>query len=66
VQEQPFDFTNYRPLGPSTLEQTASTAVTYVEETDYTLVVQTVPGDVAASVTAVDMQLGPGNTSCGV
>jgi Zn-dependent M28 family amino/carboxypeptidase len=63
VQEQPFDFTSYRPLGPSTLEQTAPTAVTYVEETDYTLVSQTVPGDVVAPVTAVDLQLGPGNTS---
>jgi Zn-dependent M28 family amino/carboxypeptidase len=37
--------------------------VTYVEFTDYRLMDQTDPGDVTASVTAVDLQLGLGNTS---
>ncbi len=63
VEIQEFTFTGYRPLGPSTLEQTAPTPTTYVEETDYTLLDQTDPGDVEAPVTAVDLMLGPGNTS---
>jgi len=63
VTIQPFIFTAFRVLGPSTLEQTAPGAVTYVEDTDYSLMDQTDPGDVTAPVTAVDLQLGLDNTS---
>ena len=37
VTVQPFQFNAFIQLGPSTLEQTAPGATTYVEETDYTL-----------------------------
>ncbi len=63
VTVQPFDFSAWLPLGPSTLEQTAPGAVTYVEDTDYNLMAQTDPGDVTGGVTAVDLQLGLGNAS---
>ena len=60
---QAFDYLAFGVLGPSTLEQTAPGDVTYVEEVDYTLPDQTDPGDVEAAVTAVDLMLGPDNTS---
>jgi Zn-dependent M28 family amino/carboxypeptidase len=60
---QPFDYLAFAILGPSTLAQTAPGSVTYVEGTDYNLMDQTDQGDVTAAVTAVDLQLGPGNTS---
>jgi hypothetical protein len=63
VTIQPFEFTAFYVLGPSTLEQTAPDAVIYVEDTDYSLMEQSDPGDVTAPVTAVDLQLGLGNTS---
>jgi Zn-dependent M28 family amino/carboxypeptidase len=63
VTIQPFEFTAFYVLGPSTLEQTAPGAVIYVEDTDYSLMEQSDPGDVTAPVTAVDLQLGLGNTS---
>jgi Zn-dependent M28 family amino/carboxypeptidase len=63
VSVQPFDFTAFIQLGPSTLEQTAPGSVAYVEDTDYNLMSQTDPGDVTGLVTAVDLDLGPGNSS---
>jgi Zn-dependent M28 family amino/carboxypeptidase len=63
VTVQPFQFNAFIELGPSTLEQIAPGAVTYVEDFDYNLLVETDPGDVTASVTAVDLDLGLGNSS---
>ena len=60
---QEFDYTAYRELGPSVLQQTAPNSVTYVEGTDFGAIDQTDPGDVTAPVTAVDLQLVLGNTS---
>jgi aminopeptidase Y len=63
VTVQEFEFQTFIQLGPSTLEQTAPGSVTYVENTDYNLMSQTDPGDVAGLVTAVDLDLGLGNSS---
>ncbi len=63
VTVQPFEFNTFIVLGPSTLEQTAPVATVYVEETDYTLMAQTDPGDVAGTVTGVDLALGDPSTS---
>jgi len=63
VTVQPFQFEAFIQLGPSTLEQTAPGLVTYVEDTDYNLMSQTDPGDVTGLVTAVDLDLGLGNSS---
>ncbi len=60
---QPFDYQAYEVVGASALEQTAPNAVTYVEGVDFGAVTQTDSGDVTADVTAVDLQLGLGNTS---
>ena len=58
VTVQSFDFNAFIQVGPSTLEQTAPGAVTYVENTDYNLMSQTDPGDVAGVVEGVDLALG--------
>ncbi len=58
-----FDYTAFRILGPSALQQTAPNAVTYVEDVDFGVIDQSDPGDVTAPVTAVDLALGPGNAS---
>jgi Zn-dependent M28 family amino/carboxypeptidase len=63
VTVQPFTYVAFSQLGPSTLEQTAPGSVLYAEEVDYQLADQTEPGDVTATVTAVDLQLGLGNAS---
>lgn len=63
VTVQPFVYTTFFQVGPSTLAQTAPGAVTYGEDVDYELFDQTDPGNVTAAVTAVDLQLGLGNTS---
>ena len=60
---QVFDYMAFRPLGPSVLQQTAPAQVTYVEGEDFDIIDQSDPGDVTAPVTAVDLQLGLGNTS---
>ena len=60
---QAFDFVAWRSLGPSTFQQTAPTPTTYVEGTQFAVLQQSDPGDVTAPVTAVDLQLGIGNTS---
>ena len=63
VSLQEFDYTSYRELGPSALQQTAPGTVTYVEGTDFGVIDQSDPGDVTAPVTGVDLQFGLGNTS---
>jgi Zn-dependent M28 family amino/carboxypeptidase len=63
VTVQDFEYTTFYTVGPSALEQTAPGSVVYVEETDFQPMAQTDPGDVTAAVTAVDIQLGLGNTS---
>ena len=60
---QPFNYFAYLVLGPSALQQVAPTPTTYVQGTDFGVVDQSDPGDVTAAVTAVDLQLGLGNTS---
>jgi Zn-dependent M28 family amino/carboxypeptidase len=57
VTIQPFEFTAFNVLGPSTLEQIAPSAVTYVEDTEFSLMDQTDPGDVTAAVIAVDLSI---------
>ncbi len=63
VSIQPFEFNAWRREGPSTLDQNSPGQVSYVEDVDFTLIDQTEAGDVTADVTAVDLMLGPGNTS---
>jgi Zn-dependent M28 family amino/carboxypeptidase len=60
---QAFDYLAYEVVGSSALQQTAPNTVTYVEGVDFGPITQTDPGDVTAPVTAVDLQLGLGNTS---
>jgi len=60
---QAFDYLASASLGPSALEQTAPVPTVYVEGVDFQVMDQTDPGDVTASVTAVDLQLGLGNMS---
>ena len=60
---QTFDYTAFRILGPSALQQTAPTPTTYVEDVDFGVIDQSDPGDVTAPVTGVDLQFGLGNTS---
>jgi hypothetical protein len=63
VTTQNFQFHAWSDLGPSILEQTAPVPTVYVEGTDYDEMSQGEPGEVTAPVTAIDVQLGPGNTS---
>jgi Zn-dependent M28 family amino/carboxypeptidase len=63
VTIQPFTYLASAVLGPAILQQTAPGQVDYTEDVDYTYMSQTDPGNVIASVTAVDLQLGLGNTS---
>jgi Zn-dependent M28 family amino/carboxypeptidase len=60
---QEFNYTAFQVLGPSALQQTAPNAVTYEEDVQFGVIDQSDPGDVTAAVTAVDLQLGLGNTS---
>jgi len=63
VHLQEFDYTAYRELGPSALEQISPNPRTYVEGTDFAVIDQSDPGDVTAQVTNVDLQFGLGNGS---
>jgi Zn-dependent M28 family amino/carboxypeptidase len=63
VTVQTFMFETFIRLGPSLLEQVAPGSVTYLENVDYQLMSGTDPGEVTAAVTAVDLDLGLGNTS---
>jgi Zn-dependent M28 family amino/carboxypeptidase len=60
---QAFDYLAFTVIGPSDLRQTAPGQVTYVQGVDFGVIDQSDPGDVSAAVTAVDLQLGLGNTS---
>ena len=62
-QVQTFNYLAYEVAGPSALQQVAPNPTTYVLGTDFGPITQTDPGDVTAAVTAVDLQLGLGNTS---
>jgi Zn-dependent M28 family amino/carboxypeptidase len=62
-QVQTFDYLAFEVVGPSALQQIAPNPTTYVEDVDFGAITQTDPGDVTAAVTAVDLQLGRGNTS---
>lgn len=63
VTRQSFTFFDFRELGSSVLQQIAPSAVTYVENVDYSVTTHSAPGDVTAAVTAVDLALGLGNAS---
>jgi Zn-dependent M28 family amino/carboxypeptidase len=63
VTVQPFNYLAFEVIGSSTLQQVLPTPTTYVEGTDFGVITQSDPGDVTANVTAVDLQLGLGNTS---
>ena len=60
---QTFNYLAFEVVGPSDLQQIAPNAITYDEGVDFGAITQTDPGDVTAAVTAVDLQLGLGNTS---
>jgi Zn-dependent M28 family amino/carboxypeptidase len=63
VTVQDFIYTTFYEVGTSELAQTAPGSVSYVFETDFQPFSQSEAGDVTAAVTAVDLQLGLGNTS---
>jgi Zn-dependent M28 family amino/carboxypeptidase len=58
VTFQEFDFQAFVQLGPSTLEQVAPGAVSYLEGVDYDLMSQTDAGDVTGTIEGVDLALG--------
>ena len=58
-----FEISVFLVLGSSAFQQTAPGTVTYVELEDFAVFNQSDAGDVTASVTAVDIQLGLGNSS---
>jgi hypothetical protein len=59
-----FDFLAFQKLGPSTLDKTAPLPlVSYVEDTDFSVMAHSEPGTATAPVTAVDLALYLGNTS---
>ena len=63
VTLQPFPFTAFYPQGPGELQALAPVPLSYLWDTDFTYLSQTEPGDISATVVAVDLQLGAGNTS---
>lgn len=63
VTVQQFQYLAFIRLGPSVLAQRSPVPTTYIDGIDHELMSQTDPGDVTALVTAVDLQLGLGNTS---
>jgi Zn-dependent M28 family amino/carboxypeptidase len=63
VTVQPFVYVTFYQTAPSNLQQLAPSVVQYVEDADYTLMDYSASGNVTAAVTAVDLQLGLGNTS---
>jgi Zn-dependent M28 family amino/carboxypeptidase len=63
VTVTPFDFFAFTDLGGSVMQQVTPNAVTYVEETDFIATPHSVPGEVTAPVTPVDLALGLGNAS---
>ena len=63
VEIQEFQYHDFIQLGPSTLEQLGPVPALYNEDVDYNIMTESESGDVTADVTAVDLQLGPGNGS---
>lgn len=63
VTIQQFPFNAFYPTGDGILQATAPTPTDYVWEEDFTYLSQTEPGDVTGMAVAVDVQLGPDNTS---
>lgn len=63
VTIQPFPFNAFYPAGDGILQAIAPTPTDYVWEEDFTYLSQTEPGDVSGTAVAVDVQLGPDNTS---
>ncbi|WP_420389289.1 M28 family metallopeptidase [Marinobacter sp.] len=63
VTVQQFPFNAFYPTGDGILQATAPTPTDYVWEEDFTYLSQTEPGDVSGTAVAVDVQLGPDNTS---
>jgi Zn-dependent M28 family amino/carboxypeptidase len=61
IQEYPI--TIYRELSPAEFEQVAPIPTVYVDGVDYDLMQYSGSGDVTAQVSAVDLELGPGNAS---
>ena len=59
---QVFDYTAFRILGASALQQTAPGTVTYVEDVDFGVIDQSDSGEVTAAVQAVDL-VRPANTT---
>ena len=62
VVVQPFEFERFFVNAEPVLEQTAPQAVVF-PDSDFTVADYSGAGDVTAPVTAVDLQLGPGNAS---
>ena len=60
---QPFTFAAFIVLSPPALDQVAPGSVSYSPNVDFRVMSQSDAGSVTAAVTAVDIQLGPGNTS---
>jgi Zn-dependent M28 family amino/carboxypeptidase len=60
---QAFDYLAFEVVGSSALQQVAPNSVTYVEGVDFGVITQSDAGDVTATVTPVDLQLGLGNAS---
>jgi Zn-dependent M28 family amino/carboxypeptidase len=63
VTIQTFEYLAFRVDATPILAQTAPGSVSYVEDLDFVLFDQSDSGNVTASVTSVDLQLGLGNTS---
>ncbi|MBL3555205.1 MULTISPECIES: M28 family metallopeptidase [Marinobacter] len=63
VTIQSFPFNTFYPAGDGILQVTAPTPTDYVWEEEFTYLSQTEPGDVSGTAVAVDVQLGPDNTS---
>ena len=57
VTVQPFQYSDFITLGPSTLEQLGPVPTTYLEGSDYNVMTESEPGEVSGAVTAVDLQL---------
>jgi len=63
VTVQPFQHYGFVNLGSSIIEQTNPGSTTYIENIDFNIMTHSDSGDVSASVMAVDISLGLGNSS---
>lgn len=60
VTVQPFEFPFFQELEPTTFAQTAPTAKSYADGTDFAIMEYSGSGDVTADVQPVDVQIPPG------